>query len=125
VWDTTITAYACERVSDLVTIGCRVRTVNRDVANRTDPVEKGLGIENKTCMPMVIARKRFSCEKFTDEAFWVLVNVHKAVFSAGLGVLGNVTSYEHSCRVLVMTKILQIEVAYCFTSACVTTTGHP
>ena len=74
-------------------IGCSVRTVNRDVANRTDPVKKSLGIENKTRMPMVIARKRFPCEEFKDEAFWVLVNVYKTVVFAGLGVLGSMTSY--------------------------------
>ena len=91
--DATITTNAGERVFVLVTIVCSVRAVNRDVANRTEPVEKSMGIENKTRMPMVIARKRFPCEKFKDEAFWVLVNVHKTMFFAGLGVLGNMTSY--------------------------------
>ena len=93
VCDATITTNAGKREFVLVSIVCSVRVVNRVVANRAEPVEKSLGIVNKTRMPVVIAREWFTCEEFKDEAFWVLVNVYKTVVFAGLGVLGSMTSY--------------------------------
>jgi len=93
VCEATITTNAGERVFVLVTIVCSVCAVNRDVTNRTEAVEKRLGIVNKTRMPMVIARERFRCEKFNDEAYCVFVNVDKTMFFARLGVFGRMTSY--------------------------------
>ena len=124
VCDATITTNAGKRELVLVSIVCSVRVVNRVVANRAEPVEKSLGIVNKTRMPVVIAREWFPCEKFKDEPFRVTLNVDKTLSFAALSVPGNIASYQHSCRVLGMTEIHQIEVAHFLASAHVTTTGH-